>query len=154
MTHWLTLPDPVFQESGSGVTRINHTPPLLPFSRVAFIFFRGWLGRAMVLGSFQCRCDLLLWHIVEQGPSVLAAGAGWVGCCFSVCFFHLISTDISFPTANDSEILLFNISACKVRPQKKCLVSGNLERFSWVSRSDFFFDIIYSSSRRYLPERE
>ena len=36
----------------------------------------GWLGRAMVLGSFQCRGVLLLWHIVGQGPAVLAAGAG------------------------------------------------------------------------------
>ena len=34
----------------------------------------GWLGRAMVLGSV-----LLLWHMVGQGPAVLAAGAGWVG---------------------------------------------------------------------------
>ena len=34
----------------------------------------------MVLGSFQCRDVLLLWHMVGQGPAVLAAGAGWVGC--------------------------------------------------------------------------
>ena len=40
-----------------------------------------WLGRAMVLGSFQCRGVLLLWHMV--GPAVLAAGAGWV------CYFHV-----------------------------------------------------------------
>ena len=39
----------------------------------------GWLGRAMVLGSFQCRGVLLLWHMVGQGTAVLAAGAGWVG---------------------------------------------------------------------------
>ena len=39
----------------------------------------GWLGLAMVLGSFQCRSVLLLWHIVGQGPAVLAAGAGRVG---------------------------------------------------------------------------
>ena len=39
----------------------------------------GWLGRAMVLGSFQCRGVLLLWHMVGQGPAVLAAGAGRVG---------------------------------------------------------------------------
>ena len=44
----------------------------------------GWLGRAMVLGSFHSRCVLLLWHIVGQGPAVHAAGAdGWA-------FFHLI----------------------------------------------------------------
>ena len=40
----------------------------------------GWLGRAMVLGSFQCRSVLLLWHMVGQEPAVLAAGAGRVGC--------------------------------------------------------------------------
>ena len=38
-----------------------------------------WLGRAMVLGSFQCRGVLLLRHMVGQGPAVLAAGAGCVG---------------------------------------------------------------------------
>ena len=32
----------------------------------------------MVLGSFQCRGVLLIWHMVGQGPAVLAAGAGWV----------------------------------------------------------------------------
>ena len=40
---------------------------------------KGWLGRAMVLGSFQCRGILLLWHMVGQGPDVLAASAGCVG---------------------------------------------------------------------------
>ena len=43
----------------------------------------------MVLGSFQCRGVLLLWHIVGQGPAVLAAGAGQVG-CFFLFFFHLV----------------------------------------------------------------
>ena len=38
------------------------------------------LGRAMVLGTFQCRGVLLLLHMVGQGPTVLAAGAGQVGC--------------------------------------------------------------------------
>ena len=33
----------------------------------------------MVLGSFQCRGVLLLWHMVGLGPAVLAAGAGLVG---------------------------------------------------------------------------
>ena len=33
---------------------------------------------------------LLLWHMVGQGPAVLAAGAGRVGCFFFVLFsFHL-----------------------------------------------------------------
>ena len=52
-----------------------------------------WLGRAMVLGSFQCRGVLLLWHMVGQGPAVLAAGAGWVG--FFFFFFFLISSILS-----------------------------------------------------------
>ena len=43
-----------------------------------------WLGRAMVLGSFQCWGLLLLWHMVGQGTAVLAASAEWVGCFFVV----------------------------------------------------------------------
>ena len=39
----------------------------------------GWLGWAMVLGSFPCLGALLLLQIVGQGPAVLAAGAGRVG---------------------------------------------------------------------------
>ena len=46
----------------------------------------GWLGRAMVLGNFQCRGVLLLWHVVGQGPAVIAAGAVRVG-CFFIFFF-------------------------------------------------------------------
>ena len=30
----------------------------------------------MVLGNFQCRGVLLIWIIVEQGPTALAVGAG------------------------------------------------------------------------------
>ena len=41
----------------------------------------------MVLGSFQCRGVLLLWHMVGQGPAVLAAGAGRVGCFDFLIFF-------------------------------------------------------------------
>ena len=41
----------------------------------------------MVQGSFQCWGVLLLWNIVGQGPAVLAAGAGWVGCFFFINFF-------------------------------------------------------------------
>ena len=47
----------------------------------------GRLGRAMVLGSFQCRGVLLLWHIVEQGYAVLAAGAGRMSYLFIYLFF-------------------------------------------------------------------
>ena len=52
----------------------------------------GWLGWAMVLGSFQCRGVLLLLHIVGQGPGVLAAGAGRVGYIF---FLYFSSSSIS-----------------------------------------------------------
>ena len=47
----------------------------------------GWLGRAMVLDSFQCRGVLLHWHMVGQGPAVFAAGAGWVGYVVFCLFF-------------------------------------------------------------------
>ena len=50
----------------------------------------GWLGRAMVLGSI-----LLLRHMVGQGPAVLAAGAGRVGCFFLLLFFKFISSILS-----------------------------------------------------------
>ena len=56
----------------------------------SFALHRGCLGRGMVLGSFQCRGVLLLWHMVGQGPTVLAAGAGRVGFFFFFFFFHLI----------------------------------------------------------------
>ena len=49
---------------------------------------RGWLGRVMVLGNFQCWGVLLFWHMVGQGPAVLAAGAGRVG-------YFLIFSDAS-----------------------------------------------------------
>ena len=47
-----------------------------------------------MLGSFQSQGLLLLWHIVGQGPTVLAAGAVWMGCFFGggglcVCFFFI-----------------------------------------------------------------
>ena len=48
------------------------------------LFSAGWLGCAMLLGSFHCRGILLLLHIVGQGPAVLAAGAGWVGYSFYI----------------------------------------------------------------------
>ena len=35
----------------------------------------------------QCRGILLLLHIVEQGPAVLGAGAGWVGYIYIYIFF-------------------------------------------------------------------
>ena len=59
----------------------------------------GCLGRAMVLGSFQCRDVLLLWHIAGQEPAVLVAGAGWVG-CFLCFFFSSRLSYLSFSNAS------------------------------------------------------
>ena len=57
--------------------------PSLVVYVISTIRHMGWrLVRVMVLGSFQCRGVLLLWHMVRQGPAVLAAGAGRVGCIF------------------------------------------------------------------------
>ena len=33
------------------------------------------VGSGDGVGSYQCRGVLLIWHIVGQGPAVLAAGA-------------------------------------------------------------------------------
>ena len=66
----------------------------------------GWLGWAMVLGSFQCRGILLLLHIVGQGSAVLAPGAGRVG--YILYIFHLssLSNGLSFGRRlNMTEIL-------------------------------------------------
>ena len=49
----------------------------------------------MVLGSFHCRGVLLLWHMVGQGPTVLAAGAGPAGFVFFFFFFFFISSILS-----------------------------------------------------------
>ena len=51
----------------------------------------------MVLGSFQCRGVLLLWHMVGQGPAVLAAGAGRVGYFFIYLFFYFFFFHLVYP---------------------------------------------------------
>ena len=56
------------------------------------------MGRAMVLGSFQYPGVLLLWHMVGQGPVVLTAGAGRLG-CFFYYFFFISSILSSFSNA-------------------------------------------------------
>ena len=62
--------------------------PAQVFEVVLFVCLcRGFTARAMVLGSFQCLGVLLLWHVIGQGPAVLAAGAERVGCFFFVVFF-------------------------------------------------------------------
>ena len=53
-----------------------------------YFFFSGWLGWAMVLGSFQCQDALLLLHIVGQGHAVLAqVRDGWA--IFFIFLAHL-----------------------------------------------------------------
>ena len=59
----------------------------------------GWLGWAMVLGSFQCQGVLLLLHIVGQGPALLAAGAGQVGYVFFIFFIYLPFLIVFWDTA-------------------------------------------------------
>ena len=76
----------------------------------------------MVLGRFQSRGDLLLLHIVGQGPAVLAEGAGQVG-----YIFHLssLSNVLSFGRRlNMTETLWFRllnpivvVSYCRGRPR-------------------------------------
>ena len=68
------------------------------------------VGSGMVLGSFQCRGILLLWHMVGQGPAVLAAGAGLVACFFLILFSSHLSylpflMPVSLETAGHTEIL-------------------------------------------------
>ena len=46
--------------------------------------------KTSMLGTFQCRHVLLLWHMVGPGPAVLAAGAGRVGWFFFFFFVHLV----------------------------------------------------------------
>ena len=84
----------------------------------------GWLGWAMVLGSFQCRGVLLLLHLVRQGPAVLAAGAGRVGYIFYIFHLSSLSNVLSFGRRLImTEILWFRllnptvvVSYCRGRP--------------------------------------
>ena len=62
-------------------------------------FCSEWLGRAIVLGSFQCRGVLLLLHMVGQRPAVLAVGAGWVGYVLFLIFKFRLSCHGSFSNA-------------------------------------------------------
>ena len=51
-----------------------------------------WLGRAMVLGRFQCQGVLLLWDMVGQESTVPAAGAKRVGCSLSFFISFILSS--------------------------------------------------------------
>ena len=63
----------------------------------------------MVLGSFQCRDVLLLWHIVGQGPAVLRAGAGRVG---------LFSSPE--PSGSQGELIVYPYSGVRCRRRRRC----------------------------------
>ena len=83
----------------------------------------------MVLGSFQCRGVLLLLHTVGQGPAVLAAGAGRVGCTFYIFHLSSLSNVLSFGRRlNMTEILLFRLlnpnGSCQLLPRTLSLKTG------------------------------
>ena len=93
------------------------------------IYHSGWLGWAMVLGSFQCWGVLLLLHIVGQGPAVLAAGAGRV--CYIFFIFHIssLSNVLSFGRRlNMTKILWFRLlnlnGSCQLLPRTSSLSTG------------------------------
>ena len=67
----------------------------------------------MVLGSFQCRGVLLLFHRVRQGPAVLAAGVGQVSYIFYIFHLSSVSNTLSWETAEHDR----NIVASAVKPQ-------------------------------------
>ena len=94
----------------------------------------GWLGRAIVLGSFQCRGVLLLWHIVGQGPAVLAVGVGRAGCFF--IFFFILSILISFSNASSFGRWLDILKYCGLgRYNPTVVVSYSLSSGYPLSRS-------------------
>ena len=75
---------------------------------IKHLYNTGWLGWAMVLGSFQCRGVRLLLHIVGQGPAMLAAGAGRVSYNFHIFHLSSLSNVLSFGRLqNMTEILWF-----------------------------------------------
>ena len=89
----------------------------------------GWLGWAMVPGSFQCRGVLLLLHIVGQGRAVLAAGAGRVGYIFYNFHLSSLSNVLSFRRRlNMTEILWFWLlnpnGSCQLLPRTSSLSTG------------------------------
>ena len=63
----------------------------------------------MLLGSFQCCGVLLLLHMVGQGPAVLAAGAGRVGCFY---IYFISSIPSSFSNASSVGRLLDILKYC------------------------------------------
>ena len=89
----------------------------------------GWLGWAMVLGSFQCRGVLLLLHIVGQGPVVLAVVTGRVAYMFYSFHLSSFSNVLTFGRRlNMTEILWFRLLnpyvSCQLLPTTFSLSTG------------------------------
>ena len=55
----------------------------------------GWLGRAMVLGSFQCRGVLLLWHMAGACCACSRCGTGGLFFLFFFCCFFFFVCHLS-----------------------------------------------------------
>ena len=74
----------------SGELRCPETALIMspqPKGRGDILLLGGWFGREMVLGNFQCRRVLLLWHMVGRGLLCLQqVRYGWAIFLFS----HLI----------------------------------------------------------------
>ena len=79
-------------QSGTFVSNIAST----------YCIYGGWLGRAMMLGSFQCRGVLLLLHMLGQGSALLEPGAGLVVYLFifNLVYFLISSILSSFSNAS------------------------------------------------------
>ena len=102
----------------------------------------------------------LLWG--ELGTNSLITGPGeWLS-------FRRFTSKLSWSWSINSRSSIVNSTAmwyqanwCQAT-KKKCPVSGNVERFSWVDRSYYYYfffltskhSVIISSSRWYLPERQ
>ena len=89
----------------------------------------GWLGRVMVLGSFQCRGIPLLLRIVGQGPAVLPSGAGRMDYIFlyfssTFLFLYLVFCEM----AEHDEILWFQLlkhkGSCQLLPRTSSPSTG------------------------------
>ena len=119
-----------------------------------YIILSGWLGWAMVLGSFQCRGVLLLLHIVGQGPAVFATGAEWVGYIFYIFHLSSLSDVLTFGRRlNMTEILWFRLlnpngsfNYCRGCPRLVLVnrlglsLPKNSATINWPARHDLIVD--------------
>ena len=81
---------PAMEICDNHVTPMDHT-----YSNLSvYIYNSGWLGRAMVLGSFQYRGVLLLWHMVGQGACYACSRCG-TGGLFFIFFISFVLSSFS-----------------------------------------------------------